>query len=44
MAVINPYITLMEMPKKHLHFTNQYLAENLEQLCITKTCQALNIR
>ena len=30
------------MPKKHLHFTNQYLAESLQKLFVSKTLQALN--
>jgi PhnB protein len=29
------------MPKKHLHFTNQYLAESSPWLCDLKTCLTL---
>ena len=32
------------MPKKHLHFTNQCLAENSQKLCVSKTCQVLKIQ
>ena len=32
------------MPKKHLPFTNQYLAESLQRLFVSKTLQALNSR
>jgi len=42
MALIILTLTSTEMPKKPLPFTNQYLAESLQKLFVSKTLQALN--
>jgi uncharacterized glyoxalase superfamily protein PhnB len=42
MALINPHINFNGNAEEAFNFTNQYLAESSQKLCVSKTWQVMN--